>query len=175
MATSVAPQRSPDGEGARDLLTPSLEVAGNVCALGFFIQGQPIHKARPRFAKNAYGQTRAYTPQETKDWERTVGWAARQQVLALSSSGQTVALPFSSRVICAMTFYMPKPKSYAKKVVWMTKKPDLDNLSKAVLDGLEKAGFIQNDGLVTDLVLSKRYAEVEGMPMGVRVELTGWL
>lgn len=68
-----------------------------------------------------------------------------------------------------MWFYKHKPSSYPKKTVWFTKKPDVDNLAKCVLDGLEKAGVIKNDSIVTDLLLHKRYTSDEYPDEGVEV------
>lgn len=176
MATEVASNRAPDDPSPRVSLIPSLEVSGSVALFSFFIQGVPVPKGRPRFGKDQYGRPRTYSPQETVDWEIEVGWKAREAVsLVASSSGPSVRLPFEKRVLSELTFYMPKPKSYARSVVDMTKKPDLDNLSKAVLDGLSKAKIIKDDNIVTDEINRKRYAEVEGVPTGVHISLTGWL
>lgn len=176
MATEVPPDRSPDDEGPRVSLIPSLEVVGSVALLSFFVQGAPVAKGRPRFGKDQFGRPRTFSPQETVDWENEVGWKAREQIgLVSTGSGPSLKLPFEKRVMSELTFYMPKPKSYPKSMVDMTKKPDLDNLSKAVLDALSKARIIKDDNIVTDEVNRKRYAEVEGVPTGVHIELTGWM
>ena len=176
MATEVASDGPADDEGSRVSLIPSIEVAGSVALLSFFVQGVPVAKGRPRFGKDKFGRPRTFTPQETVDWENEVGWKAREQInLASTGSGPSLKLPFEKRVMSELTFYMPKPKSYPKSMVDMTKKPDLDNLSKAVLDALSKARIIKDDNIVTDEVNRKRYAEVEGVPTGVHIELTGWV
>jgi Holliday junction resolvase RusA-like endonuclease len=146
--------------------------------LSFFIEGTPVPKGRPRFGKDQYGRPRTYTPTETRDWEDDIGWQTRKVVLGFASDRfgrEEVRFPFTERVISELTFFMPRPKSYPKKVVVMNKKPDLDNLSKAVLDGLAKARIIKDDNIVTDEINRKRYAEAEGMPAGVLVQLTGWM
>lgn len=178
MAAEVASDGQVDHVGARVALTPRFEVVGSTALLSFFVRGTPTPKGRPRFGKDKYGRPRTYTPQDTVDWENQVGWEARAAINRLSGRATDdgeLRLPFEERVLSELTFYMPKPKSYPKSMVHMTKKPDLDNLSKAVLDALSKAKVIKDDNIVTDEVNRKRYAEVEGVPTGVHVTLTGWL
>lgn len=176
MAAQVAPNDPVDPGGPEDRLSPHLEVVGGVAVIRFFVPGKPVPKARPRFGKDKYGRPRTYTPEATVTWEQQVAWEARSAVNRLSTaSGPEVRLPFEQRVLSDLTFFLPKPKSYPKSMTAVTKKPDLDNLSKAVLDGLSKGGIIKDDNIVTDEHNRKRYAEVEGVPPGVLVELTGWL
>jgi Holliday junction resolvase RusA-like endonuclease len=75
------------------------------------------------------------------------------------------------RVLLTLRFNLPKPKSYPKRVVHHLKKPDIDNYAKALIDGLVKGRIIEDDGLVTDLTIQKRYLE-PGHPEGVEVDLT---
>lgn len=57
-----------------------------------------------------------------------------------------------------LTFYMPKPK---KKVChkWHTKRPDLDNLEKAVMDALTYAKWWGDYSQVCVKLSSKEYAD----------------
>lgn len=174
MAAVLPPNDPADERGSGDLLAPRAQASGSVVVLSFFIQGLPVAKARPRFGKDRYGRPRTYTPQETVDWENEIGWQARAAVSKMQVPGG-LKLPFTERVASELTFFMHKPKSYPKKTTVMNKKPDLDNLSKAVLDGLSKARIIKDDNIVTDEINRKRYAQVEGVPTGVLVELTGWV
>lgn len=58
-------------------------------------------------------------------------------------------------------FFMPYPKTTAKKRkvdnVPHRKKPDRDNFEKGLMDALEKAGLLANDGQVSDGEITKRY------------------
>lgn len=100
---------------------------------------------------------------------------ARSQLTRLNSgSGPVVAFPFDKRVMVEARFWLRRPKSLSKRVQFPITKPDADNLYKSFLDGLEKAGVISNDARVTDLVVSKRYAD-EHHPVGVDVSITAWL
>lgn len=63
-----------------------------------------------------------------------------------------------------LEFYLPIPKSYSKKqreaalagVLLPTKKPDIDNLVKAVLDGLNGLAY-QDDKQIVALEAAKGY------------------
>lgn len=68
------------------------------------------------------------------------------------------------------TFFMPKPKSAPKRVVTMTKRPDIDKLERALLDAL--TGIIyKDDSQVTEMHTLKVYAESTD-PVGVQVRIT---
>lgn len=58
-------------------------------------------------------------------------------------------------------FYMPYPKGTAKKRsidnVPHRKKPDKDNYEKGLMDALEYAGLLANDGQISDGEILKRY------------------
>lgn len=80
-------------------------------------------------------------------------------------------LPLEGRMMMVVRFNMPKPASYPSKFIHHTKKPDLDNLVKSVLDGLVKGRVLDDDKYITDLTISKRYEE-PGHPAGVEIEIT---
>ncbi len=120
----------------------------------------PVAKGRPRFGKG-----RTYTPDETKAAERTV---------AFLSSPHAPDEPAQGPVTMSLEFVMPLPPSYSKKL-WgqpHTKKPDLDNLSKLVMDALGKTKqWWRDDSQVWDLVppTRKRYQlenEIPGVWIG---------
>lgn len=49
-----------------------------------------------------------------------------------------------------------------------TKKPDIDNLAKAVLDALVKAGAIEDDRFVVRLLTMKTYSEVPRVSIEIK-------
>lgn len=74
-------------------------------------------------------------------------------------------------VSCSLEFILPRPKSAPKKSTPpATKKPDLDKLSRAVLDAVKSAGVIEDDSRIIILVATKRLADLGGVP-GVRLRL----
>ena len=114
-----------------------------------------------------------YTPKETQQWESHVAESARAQLLSVEVEGDDFTLPVSEvRVLANLRFNLDKPVSYPKRVVHATKKPDLDNLVKAVLDGLVQGRVLEDDNCITDMMVSKRYSDHLDHPVGVEVELT---
>ncbi len=63
-------------------------------------------------------------------------------------------------------FAFPRPKSHFKKdgsltssaPLYHTKKPDADNIAKAVLDALTDAGLWEDDSQIVSLITVKGYA-----------------
>ena len=114
------------------------------------IKGEPKGKQRPRF-----GQGHTYTPQETKDYEQLVHdtWLWRENRTYHGSVGVRIRA------------YFAVPKSYSKSVKAAMvdgtrkplKKPDIDNIVKIVLDGLNGAAY-DDDKQVVALSVIKMYS-----------------
>ncbi len=123
--------------------------------LDMYVFGKPQAWQRVSFGK--FGQS--YVPKETRDWQKHIGKTAM-----VSTLRRVIDAP----LIVRLDFYLEPPK----KPQWWRPAvtPDLDNLSKSVLDGLEKANIIKNDSRVVTLILRKYYAypDSERQP-GVRV------
>jgi Holliday junction resolvase RusA-like endonuclease len=66
-------------------------------------------------------------------------------------------------------FWLPRPKS-AKSGSLPAKRPDLDKLVRAVLDGVTEGGALADDGQVVRLGAEKTYA-TESMPPGCRIKI----
>ncbi|MEP2955547.1 MAG: RusA family crossover junction endodeoxyribonuclease [Sulfitobacter sp.] len=98
----------------------------------FVIPGKPFAKQRPRFAKG-----RTYTPAQTVSFERVVGEYAMAEKCPL----------LDGPVRLKITAIFEPAKSWSKKrreaALWgpHTQKPDLDNIEKAILDGLDRIAF----------------------------------
>lgn len=150
---------------------PSLTREGRAIALCLFVPGKPVPKGRPR-GRSRQGPrgpfVQFYTDQSTVNWEALVAAKTASQVRRL----ERLPLPFQDRCLVALRFNMQRPKSTPASVKFPVKaRTDVDNLAKAVLDALQNAGIIDNDCIVTDLSVSKRYAD-EDHPVGVEIELT---
>jgi Holliday junction resolvase RusA-like endonuclease len=90
----------------------------------FTVPGRPIAKGRPRYAMTSSGP-RVYTPRRTIAYETAVAWAAKASGLKLAAGAQI-------RVRVEASF---------AKGPW----PDMDNVQKAICDGLQKAFPVWND------------------------------
>ena len=123
----------------------------------FYITGKPVPKSRARVVTK--GKRRfAFTPKKVKDWETIVKTEAEKHFDSPSD------LP----VAISLTFYMPRPKS-RRLDYWVSTTPDIDNLEKAILDGLNGIAYT-DDRLVVMKTASKRYV-VSGEP-GVDVTVS---
>ena len=119
----------------------------------FEIPGDVMPKERPRL--NPY-TGHVYTPERTKDYEEVVQWAYRK--------AKGLYFPKGTAVVLEIEIYRTMPKSWTKKKRQelegkpMDQKPDLDNLEKAIMDGLKEAWA--DDCQVTDKYSKKRWAKV---------------
>lgn len=129
----------------------------------FTIPGEPRGKSRPRVVRLKNGASTSYTPDKTVAYEELARQRFRQQ-------WPSVELPFPDKtpVCVTITACFGIPKSASKKVrasmidgrISPTKKPDVDNVIKIVLDALN--GFAwHDDAQVVDLSVSKIYTDRE--------------
>ena len=119
--------------------------------------GNPVAQGRPRFFRrgNFVG---TFDPKKSRSWKDTI----ISQVVEQHPEYHAEAITMS------LVFLMPRPKSLPKKVKHHTKRPDLDNLIKAVKDALHGICF-KDDSQVISLVAEKRYAEGE---TGILITIT---
>ena len=61
-------------------------------------------------------------------------------------------------ILVDVCFWLPRPKTLPKKVELPTKRPDLDKLVRAVLDGLVEGGAFADDSQVVSLIATKDFA-----------------
>lgn len=123
------------------------------------IEGDP--RAQPRVKATCRGGiARIYTPNTADQWKSDVG-----QAVLKAHEGKCVPGPITIEMI----FKMRRPaadfgtgKNSAKlkdsAPPFHGKKPDIDNLVKAALDGLVDAGVIEDDKLVVSVLASKCWA-----------------
>lgn len=132
----------------------------------FTVYGHPVAKGRPRFSTKGKFPV-AYTPEKTKTYETEVG------MMAKAAMGASKALEGALEAFIYVTF--PVPPSYSKKrteaclndVEKHTKRPDLDNVVKAVIDGMDKIVF-GNDSQITSIYATKVYGTVAKVEILVR-------
>ena len=130
----------------------------------FVVPGVPVGQGRPRFVRVG-NYVRTYTPKRSAEWQ-----AEAATVFAAGWSRP----PLDEPVRVVLVAVMPRPKRLLRKSdpvgrIICTTKPDVDNVAKAGLDALTKAGVIRDDAFVARLFVEKTYAAVEEGP---RVEVT---
>ena len=127
--------------------------------VGFTVDGVPVGKARPKFARRGNFVT-AYTPSKTKTYEEQVALASR---IAMQTVNKTIC---PSPIQVNMEIFVPIPKSWSKikrtralnGEEYPTTKPDVDNVAKGVLDALNGIVF-EDDKQVVGLFIVKRYSD----------------
>lgn len=123
----------------------------------FFIPGTPIPQGSKTIAKGG-GKVwlRDANSNALKAWRHAVATVADRGV------------DFDVPVTVSLEFYLPAPK---RPRWWVPAvKPDVDKLSRAVLDGLTDGGLLFDDSRVVGLSATKRYATPEA-PVGVQVKV----
>ena len=120
----------------------------------FEVPGKVIGKGRPRL--NSYTGV-VYTPTKTKDYESLV-----EQYFLLKYPRFKI---LEGRIKVSIIAYFSIPKTTKKadinemleNNISPTKKPDIDNIVKAVLDSMNKFAF-KDDNQITKLEVEKKYA-----------------
>lgn len=121
----------------------------------FTIPGRPAGKARPRFRRTKFGVS-TYTTDKTREYEKLVVDCFNK------ASGNLVETPVRVRILAKF----PIPKGWSKNnkakalkgEIRPTVKPDVDNITKVILDALNGHAFL-DDKQVTSCEIEKRYAE----------------
>ncbi len=120
----------------------------------FTIPLAPVAKGRPKMTVVG-GHARAYTPKKTRSFEASVAMVAAAYVKERYTG------PLRVDILAVL----PRPKRLMRKkdsegLVWAPKRPDADNIRKAVLDGLSTC--YDDDAQVVAGQTFKVYAEKTG-------------
>ena len=147
---------------------PGIEVHGQL-----EVPPKDRHRSRVVSPKDRKPFVQTYDTERNRVWAEHVGATVLAQLRGVPVVGDSdFTLPITDcRVILSLRFNLRKPASYPARAAHAIHKPDLDNLTKAILDALVQAKVLDNDQCVTDEVLCKRYADKEH-PVGVELEMT---
>lgn len=123
----------------------------------FEVEGKIVGKERPRVNMNTGF---VYTPNKTKEYETLIQQSFRIKYHNVKT--------IEGRVYVSIIAYIKIPKNTSKaktkemldNVISPTKKPDIDNIAKSVLDAMNKF-IIKDDNQVSKITVEKRYAEEE--------------
>lgn len=126
----------------------------------FTYHGEAVGKGRPRVSRRG-NYVHTYTPEKTRVFEE----AMRFEFMASNSESMPVYekdKSLKAKVIIGVSI----PKSYSKKkhalcrdrVLTPAKKPDIDNILKAVFDALNGYAF-EDDSQIVKVYAEKYYSE----------------
>jgi Holliday junction resolvase RusA-like endonuclease len=119
-----------------------------VTAQTFCIPWEPTPKGRPRVT-TAGGFARAYTPAKTRHAEAAMKYLLRAM--------GAVAFDRGIPLLVEIVFEVARPSSAPKRVLHPCKRPDIDNLTKSVLDAADGVLWFE-DAQVVALHAVKRFA-----------------
>jgi Holliday junction resolvase RusA-like endonuclease len=115
---------------------------------------EPKPQARPRARairdKNGRIYARAYTDPKAKENEDDFFYLAYQ-------APQRPEKPWEGPLQVTIKAVFTRPMSAKKDVNYHVVKPDVDNLVKFALDGLQRAGYFRDDKQVQEIMASKCY------------------
>jgi len=127
----------------------------------FCVLGEPIPKGRPKLTSFG-GHARAYTPARTRMAENHI----RSQIVSQLPEGFK---PFDCPLNMFINIFKTKPKSTPKKIMLPSKKPDLDNYIKTVMDAMNTVVFV-DDALVCGIVATKNFSD----SARIEIEVIEW-
>ncbi len=125
----------------------------------FFVGGEPVTQGSMKAIVSKTTGRAMILPDkkaELNSWRDTIGHLARQ----------AGCLAGKGAVYITLDFYMPRPRSVKRALPIV--KPDIDKLSRAVLDALTGVAYV-DDGQVVSITALKHYADDRGP--GVHIEL----
>lgn len=115
----------------------------------FIVEGEAVPKSRPRFANG-----RAYTPKRTKDYEQKVREAY---------TGDMYPAGIPLKMLITAYFAIPKSatvkasEEMIKGLIRPLKRPDADNIAKAICDALNGVAYA-DDKQIVRLTVAKYYS-----------------
>lgn len=129
----------------------------------FRVYGDPKGQPRPKAARHG-GFTRVYDPGTANSWKEAVVIAARPHA---------PSEPLAGHLSVRIEMWLARPQSMSRKkdpdgAVWAPKKPDNDNVEKAIWDALVGMGFIADDAMIVHNETRKKY-HPKGAAPGARI------
>lgn len=121
----------------------------------FTINHEPVAEGRAR-AYRVGGYIRLVTPEKTRHYKALVA------ELAAAAVGD--AEPLVGAMAARISVFLPIPASLSKKARtalqarFATRKPDVDNLAKSIMDGCNGIVYL-DDSQVVRLTIEKRYLD----------------
>lgn len=140
-------------------------------AVRFTVPGAPVGKGRPKVSTRGGAFARMYTPEKTANYEGLVAHAGHAAMAGRALIEGAVSVVMDIRLEVPASWSKKKQARALAGHEMPTKKPDIDNVEKAIFDGLN--GVVWKDDVqVVDVCKRKRYAEAPGVTVEIE-ELEG--
>lgn len=130
--------------------------------LAFTVPGTPRGKGRPRIGRARNGAPVAFTDRQTAAYESLIALAAQQAMAGRSPFAVPVDLKIRVRLVPAASTSKAAKEAMLDGRQPPAKKPDLDNVLKAIADGLNGVAYA-DDALIVGLSAIKIYAVTAGV------------
>lgn len=118
----------------------------------FIIDGEPHGKGRPRFTRAGH----TFTDKKTRDYEKQIKNEYKKQIGRKLEGNLKVEVKAFYKIAKSDTKKVKDLKRENK--IRPTKKPDIDNILKSILDGLNKIAY-DDDAQVIEVIGSKYYSD----------------
>lgn len=135
----------------------------------YIVYGEPVGKGRPRFARRG-NFVSTYSPQKTKTYEDEIRMMARAAMGSSEALETPVTVAIYIRTGIPTSFSKQKRKDALEGILKPTKKPDIDNIAKCFLDGMNDIVYL-DDKQVVNLHVTKLYAETPAVEVMVKEDL----
>lgn len=132
----------------------------------FTVHAEPTGKARPRVTRNG-----TFTPQKTKAYEQLVQLEYRRQCGTACFDGRPIAVSIRSCHKIPDSVSKRQRERMLSDKTWPTKKPDSDNIAKAILDALNGVAF-RDDAQVICLDVVKHWDTTPRVEVWISDEIT---
>ncbi|MGH8387653.1 MAG: RusA family crossover junction endodeoxyribonuclease [Pseudomonas sp.] len=127
----------------------------------FVVPGEAVGKGRPRVSTIG-GHARMFTPKKTANYETLIAMAAQAAMNGRDLILGPVLVEMKIIVSVAASWSKKKTAEALQGLVMPTKKPDADNVLKAICDGINGIVF-KDDVQVVNVSMSKRFGETPGV------------
>ena len=114
------------------------------------IEEKAIPKGRPRFVRRG-NFVQAYTPEKTHDYEKRIAQIYKERINEKYEG--PIKILIKVEIKPAKSLSKKKTQELIEKQ-WHEQKPDVDNLAKAILDGLNGTAYV-DDSQIQELDVVK--------------------
>lgn len=138
-------------------------------ALSFNVPGVPQPQGSKRSFRHIHTKKMVVVEDNVKlaPWRETVTYLARNAVVRHGDW-----LPLEEPVAVGLRFYLPRPATVSRKQRPLPMvKPDIDKLTRAILDSMTAARVYADDARVVELHVHKLYADDRQPGVWVTVEV----
>lgn len=136
-------------------------------SIKFIVPGPPQGKARARTVRKKNGQTFSYTPENTVLYENSIKTFYLQETEKIFNHEEPLQVKITACFVPVKSTSKKRRAQMLNGDIRPTKRPDIDNIVKCILDGLNGVAY-RDDTQVVRVEAVKIYAE----KAEVRVEIT---